>query len=81
MTQAIHAHAELTAQTGTTSTSQVVKLTLTAAQLTTAGFVINDDVIVFCYAMGAMGGGIRHFRWDVQYNAVRIGSRHLHILG
>lgn len=67
MAQAVHAVAELDTASVSNSTTLTTRLTLAAATLTGAGFVANDEVIVFIWFLGASTNAGTEQAWRVQY--------------
>jgi hypothetical protein len=70
--EAIHVHKRITAQTAESTTTLTTKLTITAAELTTAGFVANDAVLVLCFLVLASNSTTAEAQWRITYNSVAL---------
>ncbi len=68
MAEAVHVHERITSQVSESGLSFVTKMTISASELTTAGFAANDDVIIFAWVMVATASGSTHPIWQVTYN-------------
>ncbi len=72
MAEIIHKHAQITSQVTETGTSFVTKLTITASDLTTAGFVANDDVVILGWVMVSQDNSSAHMNTRVTYDGTQL---------
>ena len=73
MTAAVHASTRLTSQATNTTQSFTTELTLTASALTTAGFAVNDEVIVMYWAAISTDDAANHTQLQLTYNGAALG--------
>lgn len=73
MAEVIHAQAALDSASVSNSTSFTTRLTLAAATLSAAGFVANDEVIVFVWGCYNQSNVATSQSWRLNYNGAAIG--------
>ncbi len=71
MAQAVRLHERITTRQTQGTTTMTTKLSLTAAELATAGFVANDDVIIIVWVMVAQSI-TENVDWQITYNGTSL---------
>lgn len=74
MAAAIHLHERIITQQTVDSATFATKLTLTASELSTAGFSTNDDILILAWVMFAVDSSVAQVTWRVTYNSVDLAT-------